>query len=187
MIRELAWEWLPWLYNRVIQTFEKSKGILFAVKREVFSEKKWAFLKGHTIPISEDHFSIVSICPNDIRWIATLEPPRLFHPDIVKTPEIKEKHISYLSYIIHITTPFETTIVDLSDWINDLKWSGIKEPSPLDIFSLWCCKNGSHHIYNTQYMKATIITEEGTTIEKGLNEFMNTTIYEDGIDYEGDR
>jgi|UniRef100_A0A6C0K8E2 hypothetical protein len=181
MLREFAWEWLPWLYNRVIRAFEKSKGILFVVKRELFSEKKWVFLKGHAIPISEDHFSIISICPNDIRWIATLEPPRLFHPDLVKTPEIKEKHISYLSYIIHITTPFETTILDLSDWINDLKWSGIKEPSPLDIFSLWCCKNASHHIYNTHYMKAIIITEDGIMIEKGLNEFTNTTIYEDDI------
>jgi hypothetical protein len=142
-------------------------------------------MKGHTIPISQDNFSIDQISISDIRWLATLEPPRLFHPNC--TEKQKEKHISYLSFVVTLSHPLVDSSIDLSDWINELKWSGIKEPSPLDIFLLWCCKNGSHLIYYPSSIKVTLITEEGETIEKGLNDFTNTTVYEDVSRSQDDR
>jgi hypothetical protein len=185
MIQELVWEWVPWIYNRLINTLDKAKSLSNAIKRELFSDKKWVFMKGHTIPISQDNFSIDQIYASDIRWLATLEPPRLFLP--TRTEKQKEKHISYLSFVVTLSTPLDDSSIDLSDWINDLKWSGVKEPSPLDIFSLWCCKNGSHLIYYASSIKVTLVTEEGQTIEKGLNDFTNTTVYEDVSRVEDDR
>lgn len=185
MIQELVWEWVPWIYNRLMKALDKAKSLSTVIKRELFSDKKWVFMKGHTIPISQDNFSIDQISTSDIRWLATLEPPRLFHPNY--TEKQKEKHISYLSFVVTLSHPLVDSSIDLSDWINDLKWSGIKEPSPLDIFLLWCCKNGSHLIYYSSSIKVTLITEDGLTIEKGLNDFTNTTVYEDVSGAQDDR
>jgi hypothetical protein len=185
MIQELVWEWVPWIYNRLVKALDKAKSLSTVIKRELFSDKKWVFMKGHTIPISQDHFSFDQISPSDIRWLATLEPPRLFHPNCAEKQ--KEKHISYLSFVVTLSPPLLDSSIDISDWINDLKWSGIKEPSPLDIFSLWCCKNGSHLIYYPSSIKVTLITEDGLTVEKGLNDFTNTTIYEDVSRAQDDR
>jgi hypothetical protein len=76
------------------------------------------------------------------------------------------KHLSYIGFKI-ITPEGE---IEISDWINDVKWKGSKQPSVKQIFFLWCCEKGKSFFHCLNEIQIEIITEMGELIKKGLNE-----------------
>jgi hypothetical protein len=58
--------------------------------------------------------------------------------------------------------------VDLTEWINEVKWSGQVAPSPKQLFTIWCCETGSPYLHLMPIAEYTIITENGDTIEGSL-------------------
>ena len=173
-LREILWEWGPWVYNKSMNILDIVPTIYRAVYKELYGTKGWLFLKDSKIPISEEMFETNEIQPHHIKWITTTEPPTFRNP---KSPDSEEtyKHISYLGFSIII--PGVKTI-DLTDWINEIKWSGVVQPSPSEIFSLWCCKHKSHLMFSSNSLIVEIITDNGDVIKRGLNDLTQTTMYE---------
>ena len=141
----------------------------------IYTKKQWIFLKDNRHPVPPEIFDISSIPEQNIKWITSLNPVRFIDPGYVNSKEFK--HVSHLGFIIHLSND---KAIDMTDWINDIQWVGNKEPSPEEIFILWCCEKGSSLFYNTKDIIIEIITDEGNSIKKGLNEFTNTIIQENG-------
>ena len=175
MLKGLLWNWGPWLYNQITLRFDYYYTVYCAIYAAIFSKKQWIFLKDTKHPVPSQIFDTTTIPEKDITWITSLNPVTFIDPAYVNSKDFK--HVSYLGFIIHL--PKDKTI-DITDWINDIKWTGTKEPSPVDIFILWCCEKGSSLCYNTKDIQIEIITDEGDSIKKGLNDFTNTLIQENG-------
>jgi hypothetical protein len=172
MLNEFLWQWVPWLYNSGMSILDTLQLIYISLYKELTVKKEWAILKDTKVPLSSQQFSLNDISDNTIRWRATINPPVFIDPRAkYKNP----KHISYLGFSVNIPG---LDPIDISDWINEVKWIGIKEPTPLDIFTLWCCKTSNPLFHILDYAVVEIITEMGDTVKKGLNEFVNTTVQE---------
>jgi hypothetical protein len=103
---------------------------------------------------------------NDIRWRCQINPPTFTSSDAGEW-----KHISYLGFNVYIP---DIDPIDLTDWINTIRWKGNVEPSLSDIFSLWCCENGTPYFNKMAGAKVEIITDSGNIHIKGLNETART-------------
>jgi hypothetical protein len=162
MFRELLWQWLPWIINKAHCLIDTTKRAAHAAYVEVTVPKEWAFLHGIYVPISLQAFQ--DIPESAIRWRVQTNPPRFTES---ATNLTSLKHISYLglSIIIPGLNP-----IDLTDWVNEVKWIGHVEPNLAEIFMLWCCETGSPYFHRIAEAVAEIITEEGDVIQKGLNE-----------------
>ena len=156
------WQWLPWIINKAHCLMDTTKRAVKAAYMEVTVPKEWAFLHGVYVPISLQAFHTIS--ESAIRWRVQTNPPRFIEP---ATRLTTLKHLSYLglSIIIPGLKP-----IDLTDWVNEVKWVGHVEPNLTEIFMLWCCETGSPYFYRIPEAVAEIITEEGDIIQKGLNE-----------------
>jgi hypothetical protein len=172
-----AWAWIPWLYNRSIYICNLVKNKLKAIKNTLIYQNEWVFLLNNSIPISKQLFNISDITAVKIKWNATTNPPRFTSVTLLKN-QVQWKHISYLSFRVILS---EQSVHDLTDWINDVKWSGIKQPTPLEIFMLWCCETGSPYCFDLDNAIVELMTDDGNIIKKGLNEFARTTVYGDGF------
>jgi len=175
MLKELFWNWGPWLYNQLTLRFEYYYAVYCAIYAAIYSKKEWIFLKDNKHPVSSQQFDTTTLPEKNIKWISSLNPVTFVDPAFVNNKDYK--HVSHLGFIIHLP---DNKTIDITDWINDIKWTGDKEPSPSDIFILWCCEKGSSLCYNTTDIVIEIITDEGDSIKKGLNDFTNTLIQENG-------
>ena len=173
MLDRLLWNWGPWLYNQYVMRVEYYYTIYCTIYAALYSKKEWIFLKNNITPIPTQLFDITSISEDKIKWITTINPPSFVDPIYKHAAE--HNHVSYLGFIVH--TPGNTSI-DITDWINDIKWTSHSQPSPSEIFTLWCCEHGSYLCYDTENIVIEVITDDGETIKKGLNEFTNTKIQE---------
>jgi len=162
MFRELIWQWLPWIINKAHCLMDTTKRAVKAAYIEVTVPKEWAFLHGIYVPISLQAFQ--DIPEPAIRWKVQTNPPRFIES---ATNLTSLKHLSYLglSIIIPGLKP-----IDLTDWVNEVKWVGHVEPNLAEIFMLWCCETGSPYFHRIPEAVAEIVTEEGDLIQKGLNE-----------------
>jgi hypothetical protein len=165
MIREIMWNWLPWVYNKSIDVLNITNRVIIAVYTEIYLTNELLFLDSFDLPVQSKLFR--SIPSETIRWRCQLNPIRFigFESDHFK-------HISYLGFVISI--PGYDSI-DLTDWINDIQWSGLIEPTPRDIFIAWCYDKQFWYFHLLSSATVEIITETGDTISKGLNEFTHTT------------
>jgi len=169
MFREFLWTWLPWIFNQATLVVDISKRVAIAAYTEATVSKEWAFLHSINVPISIQSFT--NIPANLLRWKAKTNPPRFIEPSL--TPSENDfKHLSYLG--LSIVIPGHDTI-ELTDWVNDVKWSGALQPNLAEIFMLWCCETGNAYFHLIQHAVAEIVTDEGNTIRKGLNESAHTT------------
>lgn len=150
MLQELLYTYVPWLYNKAYEWLALGKRAALAAYTEVTVAKEWLFLKNVSIPISTLNFS--SEVPDDlIQWRCTAEPPRF------QKGTGALKHLEYLSFIVRIGE----NIYDLTDWINDVKWSGHTEPTPCEIFLLWCCVTGQPHFVGLDEATVSFMDELG--------------------------
>jgi hypothetical protein len=175
MFRELLWQWVPWIINKAHYLIDTTKRAAHAAYVEVTVPKEWAFLHGIYVPISLQAFQ--DIPESAIRWRAQTNPPKFVESSTTLTTL---KHISYLglSIIIPGLNP-----IDLTDWVNEVKWVGHVEPNLAEIFMLWCCETGSPYFHRIPEAVAEIITEEGDVIQKGLNESPRSK-NSDGVKFE---
>jgi len=176
MLNEFLWTWIPWLYNSGMSILDTIDLIYISLYKEFTVKKEWALLKANKIPLSSQQFTLSHISDNNIRWRATVTPPVFIDP---RSRYTDPKHISYLGFSVSVPG---LDPIDISDWINEIKWIGVKEPTPLDIFTLWCCKTSNPLFHILDYAVVELITETGDTIKKGLNDFVSNTLQENGRD-----
>lgn len=173
MIHEFLWTWIPWIYNKTNSVIDITTKIYKSVCKGLNYKKEWVFHYNTMIPIPNELFDTSQIINSKIKWLANTNPPKFRDPNYTMD---NWKHISYLSFTVNLLTGNQC---DLTDWINDVKWCGFIQPTPLEIFTLWCCELGHSYCFDITGATIEIITEEGDIIKKGLNEFVNTTIYEE--------
>ena len=158
MMKALLIEWIPWIFNKTTEALEFSKRIAVAAYTEATVEKEWLLLHSIQIPLSS--MSFPSVPSEQILWRIKSNPTRFISSS--KTNEFK--HISYLG--ISVILPGQT--IDLTDWINEVKWSGSVAPSPKELFTIWCCETGSPYFHLMPIIKLEIITENGDIVNTHL-------------------
>lgn len=160
MIRGLLLEWVPWIFNKASDIFDYSNRIIQAAYTEATVEKEWIFLNSYDIPLVSSYFP--NIPSEQIRWRVKTNPLIFLRTDLSNETL---KHISYLG--LSIILP-DIDPIDLTDWINDVKWSGAIQPTPSELFIVWCCETGSPYFHLISQAKIELITEDGNFISKEL-------------------
>jgi hypothetical protein len=168
MIRLIAWTWLPWLVNRFTEILSLAKRVTFAAYSEATVKKEILFVNNLTMPILSSLFTDLS--KKHIRWSVTIHPPRFTDPN---STDAALKHISYLGLSINI--PGHDPI-DLTDWINEVMWSGTKQPCLTDIFIVWCFETKNPYFHYLPFIEMEVISKDGLSVHKGLNELAHTIV-----------
>lgn len=162
MFREFLWTWAPWIFNKTTAILSKSHSLYRAIYNELMVKKEWIFIKNLSIPINSEIFGTID---NDtIQWRCTLCPTTFTEPSAMTHQ--KEKHLSYLGFTVKI----QDTNIDLSDWVNEVKWRGSREPTVKEIFLLWSCESGESYFHCLDNIQVELVTDMGDTIKKGLND-----------------
>ena len=158
MFKGLLIEWIPWIFNKTVQVLEFSKRVAIAAYTEATIEKEWLLLHSIQIPVSSMAFP--SVPSEQILWRIKSNPTRFI--DSSDTNEFK--HIPYLG----ISVILSGQTIDLTDWIEDVKWSGSIPPTPKELFTIWCCETGSPYFHLIPIAEVEIITEDGDIVKKFL-------------------
>ena len=158
MFRELLWSWGPFCYNRISRGVVKAKKVVQVVYNEMVVKKEWIFLKNQPVPVNSENFW--NIEESSIKWKCEVFPPKFVDPR--STYDMKEKHLSYLGFVIKM----EDKEIDLSSWINDVHYIGFEEPTVGEIFALWCCESGDSYFHCFDSIQVEYITELGDVVRK---------------------
>jgi len=158
MFEDLVWIWLPWAYNRVTCGLVKIKKVLRLVYSEFAFKTEWIFFKNVAVPVNSENFW--KIDDSSVKWRCEISPPRFVDPSA--DPSVKSKHLSYLGFIIKL----DEKEIDLSNWINDVHYTGSEEPSIGEIFALWCCEMGESYFHCLDSIEVEYITEMGDVVCK---------------------
>ncbi len=153
MLQEFLFQWVPWAFNKVYDGTAFVKRVFYAALSEAMNGSAWLFLDNVPIPIPAHLFDLSQV--HSIRWEATTNPLLFKAPGHEGTPA---RHLSLLSFVV--TIPGERSI-DLSNWINDVKWAGPHEPTSSDIFLLWCCQSGKPYFSKLSAASVTFLNEMG--------------------------
>lgn len=165
MFKEFFWTWIPWIFNRVSATVDLGKNLVRIVYNELTQTKELVFLINSDIPVYTQLFGqIVDSC---VKWRCSVNPCSFVKPGLQDT---KEKHLSYLGFIIKIPVfdKSQAQDIDISEWINELKWKGSIEPTLKEIFLLWSFSSGESFFHCLNDIQVEYITDMGDTIRKGL-------------------
>lgn len=154
MIKDFLLEWLPWAFNITMTTYDLSRRVAFAAYTEALIQKEWVFLSSVSVPVSSMVFPSV---PDDlVKWRVQQNPTRF-----VGAHAKDSKHISYLGLSVHLP---DGTTCDLTDWINDVKWSGLNQPTAVELFTMWCCEMGKPYFHFISDARFECITENGDVV-----------------------
>jgi hypothetical protein len=164
MSQEFFWTWIPWIFNKGIALVQTTQAVCRVVYNELLVKKEWVFLQGLPIPISSEVFGSIE---HGVKWRCSVNPATFVQPNAHLNPLAKERHLSYLGFVVKI--PGQD--LDLSDWVNEVKWIGSHEPTLNEIFTLWCCENGQSYFHCLDLIQVEYITDMGDTVKRGL---MNT-------------
>lgn len=158
MFREFLWTWLPWIMNKTNDLLSKTYSIFRVAYNEATIKKEWIFIKNNFIPVCSENFE--AIPDHTINWRCSLNPTSFVEPGIIA----KEKHLSYLAFTV--IAPGE--IIDLSSWVNEVKWQGTYEPTIKEIFILWSCEKGKSYFHCLDQIEIEVITELGDSMRVTL-------------------
>jgi hypothetical protein len=158
MFQDLLWAWGPWIYNKLSRGVVKAKKVAQVVYNELTVKKEWVFFKNVAIPVNSENFWKIN--DSSVKWKCEVFPARFVDPSA--DPSLKSKHLSYLGFIIKI----EGRDIDLSDWINDVRYTGYEEPTVGEIFALWCCETGESYFHCLDSIQVEYITELGDVVRK---------------------
>jgi hypothetical protein len=175
-MEDIAWAWIPWLYNRGIYITDVVVNKLNAIYNILKFQNEWLFLMHNSAPVSKQLYNTSAINPLKIKWYTSTNPPRFTSSSVLRT-QLQWKHISYLSFTVTLS---DKSSHDLTDWINDVRWAGLLQPTPLEIFTLWCCETGLPYYFDLDNATVELVTDDGNVVKRGLNEFTQTNIYGDG-------
>jgi hypothetical protein len=159
MFKEFFWTLAPWIFNRANSFVLKAQRIYQVIYNECKSEKELVFLKGFGYPIHTKSFG--SIDQDTIQWKCSLNPPLFFNP--IST-SLAEKHISYLGFTIRVLGKE----IELTDWVNDVKYVGDREPTLQEIFFLWSYSSGESYFHCLNQIQIEYIDTNGDIVLKGL-------------------
>lgn len=173
-LQSFAWVWIPWLYNKSVYITEQARKVFSIVYRELNYTNEWVFLTNNTAPIPKGLFDTSKIDKYNVKWTASTNPPRF------RNWAFTLEHWRHLTYLSFTITLADKTFIDITDWINEVKWCGLVQPTPLEIFTLWCCESGSPYCFDIDGASVEIVTDDGEEIKRGLNEFTHTNVYGDG-------
>ena len=154
MLYEFLWNWGPWVYNTTNNGIKRLRNVIDGIYKELILTKEWVFIKNVQLPLNSELFEGLQ----NIQWRCQINPPRFVNPDSRE----KERHLSYLGFIIKI----DGTILDLSDWINDVLYIGKDEPTVEQIFILWCCEKGISYFHCLDLIEVEYITELGDVVRR---------------------
>lgn len=166
MLQEFLWSWGPYVINKGSDILNTLQSLYKVVYTELLVKKEFIFLKSHVIPVSSEMFKIEN---QDIKWRCQVNPGRFYQPGI---SNLKEKHLPYLGFLVKIPG----SEIDLSSWINDVRYSGLEPPTLQEIFILWCCENGKSYFHCLDSIQVELVTEMGDIEVKGLNGSTNTSL-----------
>jgi hypothetical protein len=168
MVYSFLYKWIPWIYNIILDKTNTTYYQLSTVYTEVTTVKEWYFFKDTYIPIQSSVFTVHPSLRDTLRWRATVSPP-IFYKEPNSTANISVKrHVSWLGYVIKIPS---IGTIDLSDWVSEVEWSGDVEPTPLDLFMLWCCYSGNpYFLLLNNTLEVELIDMRGELIIKRLND-----------------
>jgi hypothetical protein len=121
-------------------------------------KKEWIFIKNTEIPVQSEIFG--NITDDTIQWRCSLRPATFIQPGTLE----KEKHLSYLGFTIKV----QGADIDLSDWVNDVRWSGSREPTVKEIFLLWSCDSGESYFHCMDHTQIELVTDMGDTLRVPL-------------------
>ena len=159
MINEFLLKWVPWIFNKTSDALEFTRRVALAAYTEATVEKEWLLLHSVQIPVSSITFP--NVASEQIQWRVKVNPTRF----IRSSDSIDDlKHISYLGISIKLSGQ----TIDLTDWINEVKWSGTIAPTPRELFTIWCCETGSSYFHLFDTAELEIITEDGDIINQSF-------------------
>lgn len=158
MFRELLWSWLPWIMNKTNDIISITQRIYRVAYNEIMVKKEWIFIKNNVTPVFSEYFE--PIIDDYILWRCTIHPTIFVEPRTLQT----KKHLSYLAFTVF--TPEKS--IDLSNWVNEVKWQGTYEPTIKEIFILWCCEKGKSYFHCLNEVVVEVITEMGDTMRVTL-------------------
>ena len=154
MFYEFLWAWGPWAYNKTSSGIKRIQNIIYGVYKELTVKKEWVFIKNVQLPLNSELFKGLQ----NVEWRCEVNPPRFVNPESSE----KERHLSYLGFVIKI----DGNNLDLSDWINDVLYTGKEEPTVEQIFILWCCEQGVSYFHCLDVIEVEYITELGDTVRR---------------------
>jgi len=158
MIKGFLLEWIPWVFNITMTTYDLTRRIAFAAYTEAVIEKELIFLKSVAIPISSIVFP--NVADTLVKWRVQLNPTRFIEPQANKD---FKKHISYLGLTVYLP---DGTVCQLTDWINDVKWSGQNEPTAVELFTIWCCEMGNPYFHFISHARFECINMNGDIVNE---------------------
>ena len=147
------------------------KTVLRVVYNELTQKKELVFLHSNSIPISSVTFGPID--DEYVKWRCSLNPHVFIEPGFQFE---EERHLSYLGFVVKIPALGinEPQDIDLSDWVNELKWKGALttngEPTLKEIFVLWSFTSGESYFHCLNEIHVEYITNMGDIHRKGLNE-----------------
>jgi hypothetical protein len=158
----LLLNWVPWIYNRILYGSDKGYRTLTTIYRTATMPVEYYFVLNSTVPLSSQTFLLDSIPEGNYKWTATLGPARFIN----ENEPTALKNISWLG--LSITLP-EIGTLDLSDWISEVKYSGVQEPTPLQLFTLWCIDTGKpYFLHVNETTKVDLLDEMGDIVVRRL-------------------
>ena len=157
MIKDFLLEWLPRIFNITMTTYDLSRRVAFAAYTEALVQKEWIILHSVNVPISSMIFP--SVPDSLVKWRVQQNPTRFIGTQVNQECM---KHISYLGLSVHLP---DHTVCELTEWVNEVKWSGLKEPSAVELFTMWCCEMGKPYFHLISTSRFEIINENGDCID----------------------
>jgi hypothetical protein len=169
MFREFFWTWIPWIFNKASATLDNLKTVIRVLYNELTQKKELVFLINNNIPISSVAFGPIE--DSHVKWRCSLNPFIFVEPGFQFE---EERHLSYLGFVVKIpaSADKEAQDIDISDWVNELKWKGAlttnNEPTLKEIFILWSFSSGESYFHCLNYIHVEYITSSGDSARKGL-------------------
>ena len=158
----LLLNWVPWIYNRILYGSDKGYRTLTTIYRTATMPVEYYFVLNLSVPLSSQTFLLHSIPREQYRWTAMLGPVRFIN----QNSPTALKNISWLGLSIMLP---ETGTLDLSDWISEVKYSGVQEPTPLELFTLWCIDTGKpYFLHVNESTPVDLLDEMGDIIVRRL-------------------
>jgi hypothetical protein len=169
MFKEFFWTWIPWIFNKASYAVDTGRTILRVIYNELTQKKEFVFLHNNHIPVSSQLFGPIEDV--HVKWRCSLNPSIFIEPGFQFE---EERHLSYLGFVIKVPSTTGTKEIDISDWVNELKWKGAittnNEPTLKEIVVLWSFSSGESYLHCLNEIYVEYINSSGESYRKGLNE-----------------